>query len=446
MSMTLISRVLHVCQRAGVPVILEGGHGIGKTSLLYQVHGRICAERGQDSGHAAKSTLDGRELARLANVDKNAFGLWACSAANLTIEELIGYPQPQENGTIRYLRSHNFLPPPDHEGGGIWDIDELNLASPEVERALMSVALEGRYLDYVLPPDIFIVTSQNPAVGEYQSRRLNPPMLNRFCQIKVIADAGDVLAYFRDRDFHPAILDCVAEHSDQVLNPHQAKISFDIDQVPTSRSWEYVDRVMNVITPEEIAAIGPIVFTGLLGASAAGVFQKFAMAQGERSIPIAEVLANYGYDPKTYDRDNVTHDAWPMTDIRRRVLKISQRASVRADLINLALQSLADELKGIAKDVRAAAAKRERGALIDAMTEEQKRACVNALAFLCDLPPDQSGPPFMRVIKNECFDYTFKPLAKHKICRDYWLHWKRVGELADKGADENEQEDTAAAA
>lgn len=430
MSMKSIANALYLLYRAHVPTLLEGVHGIGKTSVLYQLHARIRAELNQSHGHAGKSTLDGRELAKMAHVGPDEFGLWACSAANLTIEELIGYPRPREDGRgIEYLRSFNFLPPPDHRGGGIWDIDELNLASAEVERALMSVSLEGRYLDYVLPDNIFIVTSQNPATGEYHSRRLNPPTLNRFCQIKVVADATETIQHFLARDFHPAILDCVSEHSDQVLNPHQAKVDFSIDQQPTSRSWEYVDRVLKVATKEEIDTVGLIVFSGLLGPSAGAVFQKFAQEQGERSIPIDEVLMDYGYDDETYDADETNIETWPMTKIRRRVRRACHQASVRADIINLALAALAHRLKEIAAEVKAEGVRTGKD-----MSPEHKRKVINALAFLCDLPPDQCGPPFMRQIKSEGFAYTFKLLARHKICDNYHKHWERVNVQSMKEA------------
>ncbi len=427
MSMKMIANALYWLYRARVPTLLEGVHGIGKTSILYQLHARIRKELKQSAEHEGKSTLDGREIAKMAHVGPNEFGLWACSAANLTIEELIGYPRPREDGRgIEYLRSFNFLPPPDHKGGGIWDIDELNLASAEVERALMSVMLEGRYLDYVMPEGIFIVTSQNPATGEYHSRRLNPPTLNRFCQIKVVADATETISHFMNRGFHASILDCVSEHSEQVLNPHQNTIDFKIEQQPTSRSWEYVDRALKVATKEEISTLGLAVFSGLLGASAGAVFQKFAEEQGERSIPIDEVLADYGYDEETYDPDSTCHKEWPVTKIRRRVMRVCHQASVRADIINIALSALAQRLRTIAEAVREQSNKAGRGGIIEAMTGEQKRQIINALAFLCDLPPDQCGPPFMRQIKSAGFQYTFKPLSRHTICNDYHKHWERV--------------------
>lgn len=427
MSMKMISNALYWLYRARVPVILEGVHGIGKTSVFYQLHARIRKELNQTADHEGKSTLDGREMAKMADVGPAEFGLWACSAANLTIEELIGYPRPREDGRgIEYLRSFNFMPPPDHKGGGIWSIDELNLASPEVERALMSVALEGRYLDYVLPENIFIVTSQNPATGEYHARRLNPPTLNRFCQIKVVSDATETISHFLNQKFHPAIIDCVSEHSDQVLNPHQSKIEFSIEQQPTSRSWEYVDRALKVATRDEIQTLGLAVFSGLLGASAGAVFQKFAEEQGERSIPIDEVLADYGYSEETYDANETGHENWPVTKIRRRVLRVCNQASVRADLINVALSSLAQRLRTMADEIRKQSTHNGKISVIDAMTPEQKRSIINALAFLCDLPPDQCGPPFMRQIKSQGFDYTFKPLSRHKICESYHKHWERV--------------------
>lgn len=437
MSMKSIAKALYLLYRAGVPALLEGVHGIGKTSILYQLHARIRAEKRQSADHAQRSTLDARDLAQFSVVGPEEFGLWAFSAANVSIEEIIGYPQAgtiedTDRAVLRYLRSNNFIPPADHRGGGILAPDELNLSDPPVERALMSLALEGRFLDYTLPKDVFIVTSQNPATGEYHSRRLNPPTINRFCTIKVVVEASEVIQYFQDRNFHPAILDCVSENSDKVLNPHQAKCEFTMSQEPTSRSWENVNRVMTVATPEEIATVGLVVFSGLLGQTAGAVFQKFAMEQGERSITIDEVLESYGYNAATYDEDKTSIKGWPMTPMRKRVKKICNRASVRADLINVALSSLAQRLKTITNDVsqRMKLPENKGKNVEDLWTPEQKCAVINALAFLCDLPPDQSGPPFMRQLKEQGFEYTFKAVAKHTICEDYYQHWNNINQSA----------------
>lgn len=431
MSMKTTAAILHLLYRAKVPVLMEGVMGIGKTSLAYQLHARICKEKNQAHDHEHKSTLDGREMAKLSHVGADRFGLWACSAANLTIEELIGYPRPSDDGDINYARSHNFIPPPDHRGGGIWMVDELNLGSQEVERALMSLALEGRYLDYVLPPDIFIITSQNPAVGEYQSRRLNPPTTNRFCWIKVESNSEETLGFFTNNDFHPAILECLAEHADTgALNPHQEKTAFEIDQVATSRSWEFVNRVMEVATPDEIKTIGLLVFGGLLGSTVATNFHKFALEKGERSIPIDEVLKDYGYDPDTYHHHDTSHEKWPMTPVRKKVLKVADRASVRVDLVNLSLVVLFDRLKKIGEDVKAAHAKASKGSIFEAMNQEQRGAIINAMAFLCDLPPDQVGGQFLRKFSPEMFAYTFKAMARHRIASDYHDHWELVSKQA----------------
>lgn len=443
MSMKIVGDVLYWLYRAGVPAMLEGVHGIGKTSLLYQLHAKIAKLKGQNHEHLLQSTVNARDLVKLSRVGANEFGLWASSAANLTIEEAIGYPQPKPDDTIHYLRSHSFIPPPDHAGGGILSVDELNLSDQTLERALMSIALEGRFLDYVLPPDIMVVTSQNPAAGEYHARRLNPPTVNRFCWIKVLAVNGEVLQHFTERDFHDAIIACISEHGDSVLNPHQLKIEFNNDQVPTSRSWEYVNRLMQKAEGDEIARLGLIAFAGLLGPSAAGVFQKFALERGERSIPVDEVLTGYGYDPKTYIpyKDQKTGIEGTRvkdikeTPIRKRVRKISQAASVRMDLVSAALTVLAARLSAIGEEVRKQSAG-QRGTPWEVMTEEQRAAVINSLIFLCDVPPDLAGTAFMKRLQtNDAFTYTIYAAQKHSIMKDYHDHWAKAEETAFAAGD-----------
>ena len=430
--MNSLIAVLNWLLRAGVPAMLEGAHGIGKTSIGYQLYLKVLAER-TGVEQATLSSLDGRELAAFSKVGPDEFGLWSCSAANLTVEELIGYPQPQADGRVHYLRSYSFIPPPDHRGGGIWMVDELNLAFPEVERALMSLALEGRYLDYVLPAGVFIITSQNPAVGEYHSRKLNPPTLNRFCILKVQADAQEVMAHFRKQDFRDAILDCLSEHHDKVLNPHQAKLDFSIDQQPTSRSWEFVNRLMTCAKGTEVERLGLVAFSGLLGPTAANVFHKYAMDKGERTIPVKEVLSDYGIDMETFVPDKTGMENFPMTKVRKKVRRVSQSATVRMDIINDALERIMIRLTEIKTEVKAKSGSK-RGDPREHLTMEQKTHILNVYAFLCDIPSDQTAAFVQRV--KDVFDDTMGCFAETKLALECLHHFskKRDKALSEKEA------------
>lgn len=440
MSMQSISDILFLLYRAGVPAMLEGVHGIGKTSLCYQLHSRVIKELGKEKNippssvdTSMLSTLDARKAVVLSKVGTDEFGLWSCSAANVTVEEFIGYPQPQD-GVISYLRSHNFIPPPDHRGGGIWNVDELNLGFQEVEKAVMSIALEGRYLDYVLPDGVFVITSQNPSAGEYQSRKLNPPTLNRFCYLRAEALPDEVLNHFMAKEFHPSIIDCLTEHSATALNPHQDKVEFENHQVPTSRSWEMVNRVMKVATEKEIAEHGLTVFSGLLGPTTASVYFKFAQEKGERSIPIDEVLTSYGYDEKTYDPDNSSYDKWPVTPLRKKIQAMVKRKTVRVDIINLALNVLVERLGKMATEVEERHKKASGGSVYKNMAPEHRAALANIMVFLHDLPSDQAGPAFLRKIQGKAYDFTLRPFARDKIACDYTDSWSHLQKEVNKEA------------
>ncbi len=442
MSMNHVIACARLLMKAGVNLIIEGPHGIGKTSIAIQLHQERRHELGQSFDSLDADTLEGREMAKYALVPENEFGLWASSAANLTIEELIGYPTRDENvggrAVLRYLRSHNFLPPPDHKGGGMLVVDELNLSFVEVERAMMSIALEGRYLDYVLPPNIWIATSQNPATGDYQSRRLNPPTLNRFCIISARADSRETLAFFRKRDFDESIIDAISENPDDMLNPHQNKISSEITQVPTSRSWAYVNRVMKVATPEQIKELGLTIFTGLLGPSAASTFNKFAQDQGVKTIAIDEVLKNYGADADAYSCEDTSMAKWPETKIRRRVRSLVKKATVDVAILKLAMDKIVDELKvingSVREDLKVRREKDDKETKF-VHTPEQRTAVLNIMAFLCDLPPDVSGLAFLNQIVDE-YDATMGLYEDSQMMEDYYNHYhvrvtKSLGEVTE---------------
>jgi hypothetical protein len=430
-----------LCRRAGVNVIYEGVHGIGKSSIVFQIHQMVRKERGQAFDSLDADTLDGHMMAKYALVPKNEYGLWSSSAANLTVEEIIGFPVRDAavgGEVLRYLRCNNFLPPANHEGGGILHVDELNLAFPEVERAMMSIALEGRYLDYILPRDVWIVTSQNPAGGEYQSRRLNPPTLNRFCIITARTDAQETIRHFVKLGFHESIVDCITEATEDCLNPHQNKVESDIKQVPTSRSWGYVSKIMKVATPEEVKTLGLTVFTGLLGATTASTYHKFAMAQGVRTIPVEEVITDYGAKAEEYDAEKTSIAKWPETKIRQKVQNIVRRATVDVSILKLAIDSVISRMKKIHEDVRNELTERREKGSTDVKfkhTPEQKVAVLNIMAFLCDLPPDVCGLAFLNQIQDE-YDTTMGLYEDSQLMEDYYTHYhvrvtKNVGEIVE---------------
>lgn len=71
------------------------------------------------------------------------------------------------------------------EGSGVLFIDEISCAVPAVQSALLSVVLERRVGDTVLPNKVRIISAANPPDQAAGGWELEPPMANRFMHYEV---------------------------------------------------------------------------------------------------------------------------------------------------------------------------------------------------------------------------------------------------------------------
>ncbi|MGI8792202.1 MAG: AAA family ATPase [Acidimicrobiales bacterium] len=142
---------LGVAVAAGVPVLLWGAPGTGKTSAI----------------------------TAMAN------------AAGLPIETVIAsIREPSDFSGLPVIEHGGvrFAPPRWAErlaaaGRGVLFLDEISTAPPAVQAALLRVVLERVVGDLALPPDVAVVAAANPPEQAADGWDLSPPLANRFCHL-----------------------------------------------------------------------------------------------------------------------------------------------------------------------------------------------------------------------------------------------------------------------
>jgi hypothetical protein len=440
--------------RANIAAFVIGIHGLGKTSIFYQLYLEMCAEKkvvpesfdvfrsGLFKGTKDKvdetslSSVDAKHLSRF-EFGLDDFGLWSVSAANMTLEELVGMPQVEDRGSIyrqawfetlkaaanassrpemsiikelhgqlfghaceelgltkddkdhyvlRYLRMHNLLPDPRHRGGGMWIIDELNLGFPEVERAFMQILLEKRYLDYVLPDNIWPVTTMNPPSSTYpNARELSLPTMDRGAMIMVDGDKGEWMKWASRRGLAEGTRIFVDRHGDKFLNPARKDIdALAFDNPGTYRSVELTDRAYAVMTEAEIHKVGPTVACSLLGREAGVVYHRERTQTMHKPLALKDVLDGYGWRPgMAADAENDI-DSWTVTKSRARLQAMIGKANVQSELIRFTLTELANWSSDLADKLRARGHTKSK----PAFTEEERGQLLNMMLFLVDIPVD----------------------------------------------------------
>lgn len=179
MKLDSIKKACEILMNAEVPALIEGPHGIGKSSAVIQLYEEEKARRAGKSMASTVTTVSGRTAA-MSDVGLDEFGFWSFSAGSILAEELIGVPVPQPDGTVRYHLPQGVLPPPGHRGGGVVLIDEINRADPQVKNAVMQIVLDRRLFSYRVPDGIWFAATQNPPSSMYQTTRMNPAIIERF--------------------------------------------------------------------------------------------------------------------------------------------------------------------------------------------------------------------------------------------------------------------------
>lgn len=246
-----IPALLKVAYAADLPVLLEGSHGIGKSTIF---------------------ELTAREL---------GIDLVVLDLSLLEPVDLIGVPRVQKNRTV--YAPPSILP---QSGRGLLLIEELNRAAPATRAPTLELLTRRKLHEYRLPLGWLPCASINPSGGDYDVDSLDPAIRSRFLQVGVEADVEGWLAWARSAGIHPAVTAYVASAPD----------IFAVSDV-TPRSLEYASKLVKSLeaggVPRgEALDLLRAGWSGLLGENVAIAMLRL-MQDERRPLPPDEVLRNY---------------------------------------------------------------------------------------------------------------------------------------------------------
>jgi MoxR-like ATPase len=245
--------VIGLCYVTRVPLLLIGGTGVGKSTILERFTGI------------------------------KGIGFLCRDLSLMEPTDLVGMPKISGGKT-------RFCPPASLPigGEGILVLEEINRA-PEYMRAPCLQLLTARCLnDYRLPDGWLPMASINPAEDGYQAAELDPALLTRFVQIAVRPDRAEWIYWARQEGIAPEVIDYI--DSDQSV--------FD-SPMSNPRSWVYVSRFLEAnrkrsTAPELLQAA----VAGCVGAERATAFFKF-LKSGIAPLAAEAVLRSYETHRKT---------------------------------------------------------------------------------------------------------------------------------------------------
>ncbi|MFC1262338.1 MULTISPECIES: ATP-binding protein [Streptomyces] len=188
------------------PVFLWGAPGIGKSSLVRNF---------ADSLGLECVTLLGTQLAP---------------------EDLIGVPQIRDGRSV-------FCPPESiaRDEPYCLFLDELNAATPDVQKAFYSLILDRRIGSYELPKGSIVIGAGNRATDNALARPLASALVNRLTHVHLDASAHDWLTWAGENGIHPWITDHLTDRPDHLWSkPPKTEEPFS-----TPRSWHMLSDALH---------------------------------------------------------------------------------------------------------------------------------------------------------------------------------------------------------
>ncbi|WP_167474275.1 ATP-binding protein [Nocardia arthritidis] len=246
------------------PVFLWGAPGIGKSSLV-----RDFAE---SLGLACVSLL-GTQLAP---------------------EDLMGVPQIRDGRSI-------FCPPETiaRDEPYCLFLDELNAATPDVQKAFYSLILDRRIGNYELPQGSIVIGAGNRATDNALARPMASALINRLAHVHLAASSADWLEWAAGHGIHPWVIDYLTDRPDHLWTaPPKTEEPFS-----TPRSWHILSDALHSFGPALDEDILAVVAQGTLTPAHAAAFRGYVKTVRSRYGIEAILKGEASWPHRVEDRD-----------------------------------------------------------------------------------------------------------------------------------------------
>lgn len=199
------------------PIILRGGHGLGKSDIVEQ---------------AAKSLeIEYRCMDLSIMEPPDLLGMPKIEGSSLKYYQPATLPQ----GETKKVKKKTV------PNEGVLCFEELNRCDDAMQAPCLQLLTARRLNDYELPSGWSIIACVNPSNDNYLVNDLDPALLSRFMVIDICADKAEWLKWSKKKNVHEAVIQVVKEHPDP----------FNSSSGVPPRTWYYVSETLNAFNDYE---------------------------------------------------------------------------------------------------------------------------------------------------------------------------------------------------
>jgi hypothetical protein len=250
---TFLSIIPHVVD-ARYPILTRGRHGIGKSTLVYQLAKQMDLE-----------VVERR-------------------ASQMTEGDLLGLPKVEDNVT-QWLAPewlHTACNKP-----VILFLDEVDRATMEVRQGIFELCDSRKIAGYTLHPDTLIFAAVNGGEhgAQYQVGEMDPAELDRYTVFDVEPTVEDWLAWAKDE-----VCDEIWNFINQNHQHLEHKEDYEPNKVyPSRRSWERLSKTLNGLDKIEHSPTLYHLATAFVGFEAAIALNDF-IKNYERQVTVEDII------------------------------------------------------------------------------------------------------------------------------------------------------------